>query len=524
MAEVYGRRGRHGDAETLLAHALLQEPAHDGARFTYANALFQQQKGVEALVEAERLLAARPDDPAYLNLKAACLGLVGRTEEAAAIYDRLLAVYHKQPRLWLNQGHALRTLGRREAAVAAYKRCIALEPSLGDAYWSLANLKVVAFTPDDEAAMRRQIGRDDLAADDRLHLHYALGKALEDREDYAASFHHYVAGAALRRRETPYDADETTRQTERAIATFTPAFFAARAGAGSRDEAPIFVVGLPRAGSTLIEQILASHSEVEGTMELPDIGLIARRLGEGDGARALQALCDLPPGRLASLGDDYIRSTRVHRTLGRPRFIDKMPNNFLHLGLIRAILPKARIIDARRGPMASCFSAFKQHFAQGQAFSYDLTDLGRYYRDYVALMAHFDVVQPGAVHRVIYEDLVEDTEVEVRRLLDYCGLPFEAGCLEFYSNDRAVRTVSSEQVRRPNLPRRTGAMAALRALARPAEIGAGTGPDRLARRPGRHPAVVIRLSPPPWRASRRRRRIAARTGEGPSWAAPASIG
>ena len=451
MAEVYIRLGRHGDAETLLSEALSRDPAHDGARFAYANALFQQQKGPEALAEAERLLAARPDDLAYLNLAAACLGLVGRTEEAVAIYAGLLKTYDRQPRLWLNYGHALRTLGRQAEAVAAYKRCIALAPHLGDAHWSLANLKVVSFTPADEAAMRAQIARLDLAADDRLHLHYALGKALEDRRDYAASFEHYAAGARIRRGETPYDPDETSLQTQRAIAAFTDAFFAERAGGGSIDEAPIFIVGLPRAGSTLIEQILASHSMVEGTMELPDIGLIAKRLGDGDGGsqRAIAALSALNPAALTALGEDYIRSTRIHRTLGRPRFVDKMPNNFQHLGLIRAILPKARIIDARRGPMASCFSAFKQHFAQGQSFSYDLTDLGRYYREYLALMTHFDAVQPGAVHRVVYEDMVEDTEAQVRRLLDYCGLPFEQACLEFYANERAVRTVSSEQVRRP---------------------------------------------------------------------------
>jgi tetratricopeptide (TPR) repeat protein len=451
MAEVYVRLGRHGDAETLLAEALTRDPAHAGARFAYANALFQQQKGAQALAEAERLLAARPDDLSYLNLKAACLGIVGRTEDAVAIYQRLLKIYDKQPRLWLNHGHALRTLGRREEAVAAYKRCIALDPGLGDAYWSLANLKVVSFAPDDEQAMRTQVARPDLSADDRLHLHYALGKALEDRGDYAASFDHYAEGAALRRTQHPYDADETSRHTNRVMAAFTPAFFAERAGQGSSDEAPIFILGLPRAGSTLIEQILASHSMVEGTMELPDIGLIAKRLGRGDGASqaALQALSEHDADGLRALGEDYIRTTRIHRALGRPRFIDKMPNNFQHVGLIRAILPKAKIIDARRGPMASCFSAFKQHFAQGQSFSYDLTDLGRYYRDYVALMDHFDAVQPGTVHRVIYEEMVENTEAEVRRLLDYCGLPFEVGCLEFYANDRAVRTVSSEQVRRP---------------------------------------------------------------------------
>jgi hypothetical protein len=278
---------------------------------------------------------------------------------------------------------------------------------------------------------------------DRLNLHYALGKALEDRADYAASFEHYAAGAALRRAEAPYDADENRRQAESTMAQFTPAFLAERGGFGCPSDEPIFILGMPRSGSTLIEQILASHSEVEGTMELSDIGLIARDLGWPASMNGLE------PDGLKALGERYLAQTRVHRTLGRRIFIDKMPDNFQYLGLIHLILPNARIIDARRHPLGACFSAFKQHFAQGQAFSYDLTDLGRYYSDYADLMAHFDGVLPGRVRRVIYEDVVEDTEGQVRGLLDHCGLPFEAGCLRFWETQRSVRTVSSEQVRRP---------------------------------------------------------------------------
>jgi len=445
LAEVYAAQGRHGDAELLFARCLELDPGLDGARFGYANALFQQQKAPQALPHIERLLIREPDNPAYRNLLAACLGLVGEFDRVLDLYEGLLAVYDKQPKIWLNYGHALRTVGRREDAVAAYKRCIALAPGIGDAYWSLANLKVASFSSRDEAGMAAQLERGDLSAEDRLHLHYALGKALEDRGDHAASFAHYAEGAAIRRAETPYDADETTTQMRKSKALSTAEFFAERAGFGSDVGDPIFIVGLPRSGSTLIEQILASHSQVEGTMELPDIGFIARRFDP----RYPEALADLDRAKLAALGEDFIEATRIHRQLGRPRFIDKMPNNFHHVGLIHLILPNAKIIDARRQPLGSCFSAFKQHFAQGQNFSYDLADLGRYYRDYVELMAHFDAVLPGRIHRVIYEDLVEDTEGEVRRLLDYCGLPFEAGCLKFYENDRAVRTVSSEQVRRP---------------------------------------------------------------------------
>jgi predicted Zn-dependent protease len=445
LGELYLRRARFADAEVLFARCLELSPGHDGARFSYADALFRQQKAPQAITQLEPLLARAPQDPAYLNLHAACLALVGEDARVAAIYEGLLADYPKQPRLWLNYGHTLRAVGRREEAVAAYQRSLELAPGLGDAYWSLANLKVAAFTPADEAAMREALGRPDLGTDDRLHLHYALGKALEDRADLEGAFRHYAQGAALRKAETPYDADATTAYVRRVQALFTPQFLAARAGTGSPSDAPIFIVGLPRAGSTLVEQILASHSQVEGTMELPDIGFIARGLGDA----YPEMLADLDAPALAALGDGYIAATAVHRKLGRPVFIDKMPNNFLHLGLIQLILPHARIIDARRHPMGSGFSAFKQHFAQGQSFSYDLTDLGRYYRDYVELMAHFDAVLPGRVHRVIYEDLIEDTEGEVRRLLDHCGLPFEAGCLKFYETARPVRTVSSEQVRRP---------------------------------------------------------------------------
>jgi len=453
LAEVFGRQSRWGDAELLLGRCLELDPGLDGARFSYATALFHQQMAVQALPHVEQLMAKDPEDAAYRNLLAACLGLIGEHDRVNAIYQDLLEQFPTQPRLWLNYGHALRTVGRRTEAVDAYKRCISLSPGLGDAYWSLANLKTASFSPEDEAAMAAQLARQDLSADDRLHLCYALGKALEDRKSYADSMRHYSEGARIRLKEAPYDADELSALVQRTRSLFTSSFLADHAGAGWSDEAPIFVVGLPRAGSTLIEQILASHSGVEGTMELPDINLIARSLGASEratrGPRYPDILATLTPPRFAELGQSYISTTRVHRKLGRPYFIDKMPNNFLHVGLIHLILPKAKIIDARRHPMGSCFSAFKQHFNQGQNFSYNLSDLGRFYSDYVALMAHFDQVLPHRIHRVIYEDMVEDTEAEVRRLLDYCGLPFEPACLRFYENDRAVRTVSSEQVRRP---------------------------------------------------------------------------
>lgn len=452
LAETGTRLGRYADAENLLARCLELAPSFVGARHNYAVVLYRQQKAAEAIPQIERLLADDPRDPGYRNLMAAALGLVGEYARAIAIYEAVLAEHPDQPKIWLSYGHALRTAGRREAAIGAYRRCIALAPGLGEAYWSLANLKTAPFGPGEEAAMGAQVARRVLANEDRFHLHYALGKAREDRGDFAASFDHYARGARLRREELRYDADETTAQTRRSQDLFTPDFFAGRAGAGSPSTAPIFIVGLPRSGSTLVEQILASHSAVEGTMELPEIVSMARGLGLGrkrEGAGYPEILADLDAGRLAALGEGFIERTRVQRKLGRPFFIDKMPNNFQHIGLIALILPRARIIDARRHPMAAGFSVFKQHFARGQAFSYDLADIGRYYRDYVALMAHFDRVLPGRVHRLLYEDMVENTEGTVRALLAHCGLPFEAACLRFHDNDRPVRTASSEQVRTP---------------------------------------------------------------------------
>ncbi len=448
LADARARQGGLSEAAGLLECALDLDPAHDGVRFALADVLFRQQKGADALPLIEALLAADPRNPAYRNLLAACLGLVGDYDRAIGLYETLLADFPKQPRLWLNYGHTLRTLRRREQATAAYLRCIELAPGLGDAYWSLANLKTAPISADIEAQMTAQLRRDDLTSDDRLHLYYALGKALEDRGEHAAAFGNFQAGAALRRVQLSYDAAEVIALTARSKALFTPAFFAERAGAGSASDAPIFIVGLPRSGSTLVEQILASHSAVEGTMELPDIALLAAGLVRAEAAYP-EVVASLSSDDLTALGEAYLERTRIHRKLGRAHFIDKMPNNFHHLGLIQLILPNAKIIDARRHPLGSCFSAFKQHFAYGHAFSYDLGDLGRYYRDYVDLMAHFDAALLGRVCRVIYEDLVEDTEAQVRRLLDHCGLAFEPGCLKFYENDRPVRTVSSEQVRRP---------------------------------------------------------------------------
>jgi tetratricopeptide (TPR) repeat protein len=453
LAEIGTRLGRYGEAENLLARALELAPSFTAARHNYAVALYRQNKGAEAIEQADLLLAAEPEHPAYLNLKGAASGRIGEYDQAIRCYEQVLATHPEQPKAWMSYGHALKTVGRQADSIAAYRRSLEQAPELGEAWWSLANLKTFRFSAVDVAAMRAQLGRDDLGDEDRLHLHFALGKALEDDGVWPESFDHYARGAALRRPALGYDPEETTLHLRRSQAFFTREFFEARAGWGCPAPDPIFVVGLPRAGSTLVEQILASHSQVEGTQELPDLIAMAKRLGgkgrSGAESAYPEALASLTEEAVRELGEEYLERTRVHRKLGRPFFVDKMPNNFAHLGLIHLILPKARIVDARRHPLACCFSAFKQHFARGQGFTYDLTELGRYYADYVALMDHFDQVLPGRTHRVIHETLVAEPEREIAALLEACGLDFEPACLTPHRTERAVRTASSEQVRRP---------------------------------------------------------------------------
>lgn len=453
LAEVAARLGRHADAEALLTRCLELAPSFTAARFNLASVLHRQGKGAQALAEADRVLLQDPANPGYRNMKAAVLGQLGEYAKAIEIYDQVLAEYPGQPKAWMSYGHALKSAGRRDDSVAAYRRSVQLMPSFGEAWWSLANLKTLRFDDADVGTMLAQLERDNLTEAERFHLHFALGKAFEDREDWAASFAHYEQGNRRRLALVRYDADENHAQVIRYKTLFSKGFFGERQGFGSPAPDPIFIVGLPRSGSTLLEQILSSHPAVEGTMELPDVISIARMLGDrrsrSQESKYPEVLATLGAAELRALGERYLDQTRVQRKTPAPYFIDKMPNNFAHIGLIQLMLPNARIIDARRHPLGCCFSAYKQHFARGQHFTYDLKDLGRYYRDYVELMAHFDAVLPGRVHRVIYERMVEDTEGEVRRLLAYCGLPFDAACLRFYENERAVRTASSEQVRQP---------------------------------------------------------------------------
>lgn len=444
LAELAGRIGRNRDAETLLRRALELAPGFTAARANLAIVLYRQNRPTEALAELDRLMDSEPDHIGHANLKAAALGRLGAFEEAIALYERVLAVAPAQPKVWMSFGHMLKTVGRQADGVAAYRRAIGLRPALGEAWWSLANLKIVRFADADVAAMEQSLADADIATEDRFHLDFALGKAWEDRGDADRAFAHYAAGNALRRTEIAYDANETARFVDDLVDLATPGFFAERSGWGCAAPDPIFVLGMPRAGSTLVEQILASHSQVEGTTELPDLPAMARRIGGYPGG-----LTTLTEARARELGEEYLRRASVQRRTDRPFFVDKLPNNWAHVALIRLILPNATIIDARRDPRACCFSNFKQHFARGQGFSYALDDMGRYYRDYVRLMAHVDRVQPGRVLRVIHEELVDAPEQGIRALLDGCGLPFEEGCLDFHRTERAVRTASSEQVRQP---------------------------------------------------------------------------
>ena len=444
LAELAGRIGRFRDAEALLRRALELAPAFTAARTNLALVLHRQNRPAEALAELAVAVAEAPGEIGARNLQAAALNRIGGFEDALVIYREVLARAPDAPKVWMSYAHTLKTVGRTPESVAAYREALARAPALGEVWWSLANLKTHRFDDADVAAMERALAGPGLADEDRFHLDFALGKALEDRGQAGAAFAHYAAANALRRRGIDYDAARTTRQVDASIALFGAGFMAARAGWGSAAPDPVFVVGMPRAGSTLVEQILATHSQVEGTSELGDWPILARRHGKYP-----DAVADLSAAELAALGDDYIERTRIHRRTDRPFFVDKLPNNWALVPLILLALPSAKIIDARRHPLACGFSNFKQHYARGQGFSYDLADMGRYTRDYVRLMAHVDRVAPGRVHRVIHEALIDDTDAEVRALLAPCGLPFEPACLAAHATERAIRTPSSEQVRRP---------------------------------------------------------------------------
>jgi len=449
LAKVEAEAEHWRRAEKLLQRALHLAPAFHEAKMDLARVYRQQDRLDEALQCAAETVEGAPRNPNAYYLLGGLQALLGQSEEALASYRRCLELQPGHTPTWLGMGHLLKTLGQTDEGIAAYRRAIEQRPNYGEVYWSLANLKTFRFSDEEVTDIERRLAEEPLDEDARVHFLFTLGKALEDRGEHARAFARYAEACALQRPRISYDPVETEVVNERIRTVFTAEFVERRAGLGCPDPAPIFVVGLPRSGSTLIEQVLASHSQVEGTAELPDVGrvigtLSARFPGEAypEAARHLNA------DGWRALGEDYLRRTRRQRQ-GLPRFTDKMPNNFPSIGLIHLMLPQAKIIDARRHPLDSCFGTFKQHFAHGQTFSYDLVELGEYFLEYRRMMRHWHEVLPGRVLEVRYEEMVRDQEGQTRRLLDYCGLPFEDACLRFYETDRPVRTASSEQVRQP---------------------------------------------------------------------------
>jgi tetratricopeptide (TPR) repeat protein len=448
LAQIGERLERFEDSEKLLIRALKIAPHFAAAGFDLANIFYRQNKFQEAIEELDHLLEEHPGTVEYEMLKAAALSRLGRTDEALALHERVLARRGDDPQIWTLYGHALRTRGRQPDSVAAYRRALEIAPHMGLAWFSLANLKTVKLQDGDIAAMVAALAGDDLSEDDRIHLHFALGKAAEDGGSAREAFSHYAEGNRLVRARKPYDPEKLSDYVRRSERLFAPSFFAERAEHGSDAPDPIFILGMPRAGSTLVEQILASHPSVEGTAELPYIPEIARSL-QVPALPYPERLAELAAEDILRFAGTYLDRSRRHRQTSRPLFIDKNPTNWLDVGLIQLILPRATIIDVRRHPLDCGWSNFKQHYAEGYGFAYSLEYFGRYYRDYVRLLGHFDRVRPGSIHRVVYERLVADPEGEIRRLLDDIGLPFDEACLRFHENQRVVRTFSSEQVRRP---------------------------------------------------------------------------
>lgn len=438
------------DAERLLRHALKQSQYIPLAWRGLSPALMALGRLEEADAAAQHLIKIEPESPHSWIASAAVAARLMRQEQALAAYEKAALFKPEEVRLRMSIGHVQKTLGRRLDSEASYKAVLEREPGLAEAYWSLADLKNYSFSETEVAAMQGLLATDRRERSNEAQLNFALGKAFETRQRYSESFAYYARGNALRRLDSPFDSDHFERRTARIRACFDLKFFVERAGSGNPANAPIFIVGLPRSGSTLVEQILASHSRVEGTMELPNILNMTREFGDMSPSRDgyPESVRTVTSSQLAALGERYIKETAPLR-LGRERFTDKMPNNFSHVGLIHAILPNAAVIDARRHPMDCCFSTFKQYFAEGQTFSYSLEDLGRYYRCYLSLMEHWDSVLPGKVLRVHYEDMVRNPENSIRRLLEHCRLPFEPACLAFHQTQRSVRTASAEQVRQP---------------------------------------------------------------------------
>jgi tetratricopeptide (TPR) repeat protein len=452
LAKIAADLGILEDADFLLESCLAFAPGFRAARYDYAQVLYRRQRFQSSLEQADLLLEKEPDHEAYQLICANAAAAIGDFDRALSYYDRLIARNPDQVPIYLLKGHALKALGAAQRAIEAYRAAARIKPDHGDAWWSLANIKIYRFAEVEIAQMQHAEAGAATGNVDRYHLCFALGKSFEDRKDYQRAFEYYARGNELKLAESGYRAESTDNEFAQQKSICTQQFFADRVGYGVRSREPIFIVGLPRAGSTLLEQILASHPLVDGTIELPNIVSLAQRLGgrhkaarESRYPTILQALDRQQCERFAN---EYLESTRVYRREA-PYFTDKTPSNFRHIGLIHLLFPSAKIIDARRHPLDCCLSNFKQLFGEGHYFSYGLEEVGRYYSGYVALMDHWENVLPGKILRVQYEDVVENLELEVRRLLDFLGLPFDQRCIEFHKTERAVHTPSAEQVRQP---------------------------------------------------------------------------
>ncbi len=446
-AQIALRQHNPKEARELLRACLSFAPKFALARYALARLLIQLNEPDAALSELEVLLAAESDNPLFRNLQAKVLQAIGQADRSLAIRKTLVDDFPASPECWHAYGNALRASGApAEQAAVAFRKALALRPTHTKSYWSIANLKAVRFSSDEIDHMEGSLARPDLPAEHRTWLHFSLGKGLEDAGDYARSFQHYARGNALARMRTEYDAERTSALVAATKAVFTSEFVTAHHGWGSADRAPIFIVGMQRSGSTLVEQILASHSAVEGTAELPCLPEMLRRITETAGSDYPGWLPVLDAAAAAEAGEDYLKRAALYRRSDRPFFTDKASANLWHVGAIHLVLPGAKIVDVRRHPAANGFSRFRQYFGKTNL---RLAELGREYRDYVDLMAHFDQVLPGKVHRVIYEELVANPEREIRKLLAYLELPFEEACLHFHTTKRAVLTPTSEQVRKP---------------------------------------------------------------------------
>jgi tetratricopeptide (TPR) repeat protein len=453
LGRIQHQRKLLDEAEQLLESAVKLAPDYPAARYDFVRALLDLQKYPQAQKQIEILLDLEPGNAEYLSLYAAACAGLGRHESAIPVYRQLLATPAASSHLHLSLGHSLQSAGHQMEAIDSYRAASLLRPDFGDAWWSLANLKTYRFSDDEMARMRAGETAPASHPVDRYHLCFALGKGHEDRGEYADSWQFYERGNSLKRAESPYRPEIVESDARRQMEVCTAEFFAARTGVGSPDADPILIVGLPRSGSTLLEQILASHSQVEGTQELPDIQRIVLELeghdSDADHPRYPGTLAGMSSEDFRRLGQRYLAGVSAYRNKNKPYFVDKMPNNFRHIGLIHLMLPNAKIIDARRSPMACCFSNLKQLFAGGQEFTYGIDDIAHYYRTYLELMRHWRAVLPGHVQTFCYEDVVEDLERGVRRILEFCALEFEPACLLFYKTDRSIRTASSEQVRQP---------------------------------------------------------------------------